>query len=255
MALVRAGYYGAVVNYGYNTAFLYPCSGRIESLIESLSTPVAMRIVTGQRIVRIDEKKKTILTHTGQRNAYQYLISTMPLNQLLAILKWPEADSTWLSYADVINTRVGFAGKILHPYHWLYVPDVAARFYRLGFPTNVSHETSPPGTASISIEYAQPQGVPVASACNIASEAITYLEQRRLIDCRHILITDQVRISPAYVHHRAKENDFFVKTRAKLAQRGIFLAGRYGEWDYQSMEESFMSGQAIATRILATEKV
>jgi protoporphyrinogen oxidase len=36
-----------------------------------------------------------------------------------------------------------------------------------------------------------------------------------------------------------------------LESRDIFTAGRYGRWDYYSMEDSILSGKSAAERVAA----
>ena len=61
-----------------------------------------------------------------------------------------------------------------------------------------------------------------------------------------------IDIPSAYVifdRHRQKHLDSLIDY---LVARDIHTAGRYGRWDYYSMEDSILSGKAAAEEILRT---
>ena len=67
-----------------------------------------------------------------------------------------------------------------------------------------------------------------------------------------ILTRHIIDIECAYVifdQHRQKHLQDLIDY---VESRNILTAGRYGRWDYYSMEDSILSGKAAADRILKT---
>lgn len=149
----------------------------------------------------------------------------------------------------VVNIRVAFRGETLIPYHWLYVPDPDVNFYRVGFPSNVVEKTCPAGTSSISLEYSMIfDEKTILNTEDMASEAILYLQDMGFIRAESIVFSNAFTISPAYVINRSPGRQAFEDIFARLAEYRIYCVGRYGRWDYLSMEDAFMNGmQTVRT--------
>ena len=81
--------------------------------------------------------------------------------------------------------------------------------------------------------------------CLTDLQAAAILRKDDRILTRHV-----IDIKFAYVvfnEHRQKHLQTLID---HLESRGIYTAGRYGRWDYFSMEDSILSGKAAAERIL-----
>jgi protoporphyrinogen oxidase len=144
---------------------------------------------------------------------------------------------------------------MLRDEHWIYVPDPTLPFYRIGFPANVSRNTCPPGSASLSIECGlHPAQVEKRSAREIAESAVRLTEELGIARVDELLFAREVTIDPAYVIDRSDGRDAFRSLFEELAAHGIHPIGRYGRWEYFSMEDAFSSGHDIADAALSASR-
>jgi protoporphyrinogen oxidase len=239
---------------GYNPKFIYPKDGGIDCLPRALATSIA-KVHSEQSVERIDPKRKIVHLAGGREEEYDSLVSTLPLPILFRMLgDTPDAlrqDAEKLSAISVLNFNIGVDRAGISNQHWIYFPEDQFIFSRVGFPMNFSTSVAPEGTSSIYIEITHPS----RSKPNI-EEAF----DRSIMDLQRcgilkpgdrILTRHMLDIEFAYVvfdvHRQARLQNLL----DYLESRDIFAAGRYGRWEYFSMEDSILSGKAAAERVIA----
>ena len=242
---------------GYNPRFSYPKQGGIQCLPEALAKPLG-HIYTDHTVVRIDADKKVIRFAEGREETYDALLTTIPLPVVYELLNdAPDAlvaSARRLRALSVLNINVGVGRSKISDKHWIYFPEDQFVFSRVGFPMNFSENAAPEGTSSMYIEITHDSAdTPDVEALYERSlrdlETCGILRREDTIRTRHV-----IQIPHAYVvfdrHRQACLEDLI----DFLSTRNIFTAGRYGRWDYYSMEDSILSGKAAAEAIrTATE--
>src|SRR5262249_53807424 len=186
---------------------------------------------------------------------YDYLISTLPLPVIFNKLR-DTSDSfvqaaRQLQAISILNINIGVDRPDISDQHWLYFPEDEFVFSRIGFPTNFSKSVSPPGTSSIYIEITHlpgqmPNVEETFERALIGLRKCGILQKTDKVLTRHVL-----DIRYAYVvfdHHRQKHIQSLTDY---LESRDIYTAGRYGRWDYHSMEDSILSGKSAAEKVVA----
>ncbi len=181
---------------------------------------------------------------------FDVLLSTLPLPRLLELCTpVPEAVRgaaerlrfTHLHYLDV---AIGRENPL--PYHWVYVPEQHYPFYRVGCYSHFSAKLAPPGCSSLYVELADraPQTVDTALARAvpglvelgfIESAAAIRFARLRTIDFAYVI----------YDHHYRAALDVI---EPFLVEQRVVSAGRYGGWNYSSMEDALLFGRAAAER-------
>jgi protoporphyrinogen oxidase len=239
---------------GYNPKFIYPKQGGIQCLPEALRKPLK-DVHTGERVAHIDVRKKYVRMVSGREHKFDFLVSTLPIPLLYRMLTDtpdPLKDAaSKLSAVSVLNINLGIDRPQISDQHWIYFPENEYVFSRVGFPMNFSDTLTPRDTSSIYIEITHPRGDPAN---------VDALFERSLIDLRkcgilrkedRILTRHVIDIDFGYVvfdQHRQTHLESLIDY---LASRSIYTAGRYGRWDYFSMEDSILSGKAAAEQVLA----
>lgn len=244
--MLRRGCEGPVTGTGYNATFSYPASGRIGDLFRALAAPHRDRINCGESVESIDAPGRRART-TRRTIEFRSVISTLSLGDLVGRVSPTvfAGDATGLRAATVRNVRVGFRGRMLRDEHWIYAPDERMPFYRIGFPANICDATCPPGCASLSIECGiRHPGDRERPAPDIARSAIEFAVARGLVEHEATEVIDEVAICPAYVIDRGCAEA--TGLHRALRGHGIHCAGRYGSWQYFSMEDSFLDGMRAA---------
>jgi len=238
--------------FGYNAFFYYPEEGGIEVLPRAIASKVG-DINTGVEVKGIDIKRKKLLLSRGGEVPYRFLISTIPLPELLKrinplpeeIMKAGKA----LSYASVYNLNLGIRGRKRRKRHWVYFPEREFPFYRIGFPTFFSRKMAPPGFSAIYTEVSYSPHRPLDRE-RIDAEIIKGLIQAGIIENeKEIVLRLPLDIKYGYVIYDEERRKVLPLIKEFLEGEGIFSIGRYGAWEYSAMEDALSQGKAIAERL------
>jgi protoporphyrinogen oxidase len=233
---------------GYNASFLYPAHG-IGELSRALRQGLDPALHLSHAPRAVDWRKRKLIFDDGEV-PYQALISTMPLDALIPMLvDAPAAVSAAggklicnpLYYLDVALDRP--AGVDMH---WVYVPEERFPFYRVGCYSNVSELMAPPGKADLYVELAS-RKAPDLDA--LLPEVAAGLCEMGVIERpRDIAFARCRRIDHAYV---VFDHGYYAALQAIqpfLEEQRIFSTGRYGGWNYSSMEDALIFGQKAAAQ-------
>ena len=103
------------------------------------------------------------------------------------------------------------------------------------------------GTASFYVEYSH-HGERSRAACEAA--AVQDLVTSRMVAAKEdILFAEAEEIPHAYVIYDEAYGPARKTVMDFLEAQGIHAAGRYGQWEYSSMEDALLSGQATALKL------
>ena len=95
----------------------------------------------------------------------------------------------------------------------------------------------------LSLEFGMGSRESVDANLNVlAAEAVRYFSDRGILSCDEIEVVDGHLISPGYVSHRMEVTPVLQELAGELLFDDIIVAGRYGAWDYFSLEEAYLSG-------------
>lgn len=240
---------------GYNAEFLYPRTGGIQTLAEALADAVGRdHIRLSSPIARVDPVAKVATTADGAEIGYRHLVSTMQLPHLIdRLTEAPaavRAARSKLRGNTVRYLNVGVRGPLGQPDHWIYVPEEKWPFYRVGSFSNANPAMAPEGCAALYIEMAD-RDTPLDALRGTIGEGL----------CAMGLIDDPARI--LFMHERVIDNAYVIydfdyhDSRAAILDHlgpiGIQSIGRYGDWNYSSMEDALIDGRRAAEALARTE--
>jgi protoporphyrinogen oxidase len=253
---VLDGAFGATVRgLGYNPTFLYPRRGGIRTLPDAFARRVPA-IRTGSAVEAIDAARRMVRLRGGETIAYERLVSTLPLDRLLQATEGlPDgmgAIGRRLRSVRVLNICLGIGRSRLSDAHWVYFPEPEYSFYRIGFPSNLAPGMAPRGCASVWAERSLLPGEPFDEQEVIAATTDD-LRRAGILRARDRVVFARVGVlDPAYVlydRHRARHVPRVLET---LREHGIDSTGRFGAWEYSSMEGAMRAGAEAAERLRAT---
>jgi protoporphyrinogen oxidase len=238
--------------FGYNQEFLYPLKGGIGVLPQAFLAKVE-GVHLGKEAQFIDREKKVIRFQDGSETAYDTLISSLPLDELLERIE-PLPDTlkdfkNSLRYLSVFNINLGIKRERISDFHWVYYPEPAYPFYRVGFLSNLSPHMAPKGTSSVSVEISYLPSHP-PSVERVREETLD-----RLIDCGILRENDEIviekilMIKHAYVIYDLFRYQHLSSIIDFLRSHGIYPIGRYGLWEYATMEEAILQGREVAQEL------
>ena len=239
-------------DFGYNVRFYYPSKGGIEELPKSF-LPFVRRINLNLEAIRISLKNKKIKFSNGKEIKYQRLLSTIPLPELIKIIdRVPEKireASKYLKYVSVFNLNVGIGRKNISDRHWIYFPEKDFSFYRVGFTSNFSSYLTPKGTSSIYTEISYSKDIPLDKK-RIVKRVIRDLMKVGIITSRDRLLAKLVLdIKYAYPLYDHNYRESVVIIQRFLRTNNIYSMGRFGSWEYLSMEDVIDQGRETAQQL------
>ena len=239
---------------GYNPRFIYPRNGGIDCLPQALGRSIG-KIYLNEPVTAVDTRRRCVRMQSGREEPYDHLVSTTPLPLLFRMLTGAPDHlrnaAAGLKAISVLNINIGINRPKVSDQHWIYFPEEEFVFSRIGFPMNFSESVGPPESSSIYIEITHPadQEPNVEQAYERSIQGLQkcgILKPDDRVLTRHVL-----DIKYAYVvfdEHRQRHLQSLIDY---LEANNIYTTGRYGLWDYYSMEDSILSGKKVAEKIAA----
>jgi len=234
---------------GYNSVFWYPKVGGIGRLVQGLQTGIANRALP-QDVASISLRDKSLRTRDGNTFAWDMMFSSIPLKALCEVTGDRElvSASAQLSHSSTISFNIGIQGHLYPDFeniHWLYVPDRAIPFYRVGFFSNIGEGMCTAGHHAMYVEVGLPSGDLDRTNLvkDLQPQVIRSLEELGWVDSRKIICVVVHIITHAYIHHTPERDVAVDIILSRLREHSIFPIGRYGLWDYTSMEDSMESAR------------
>jgi protoporphyrinogen oxidase len=239
---------------GYNPSFRYPESGGIGVLPAALAERVPS-LRTGAEVAEVDLEGSSVLLASGERLAWDRLVSTLPLPKLLRILRGapPEmsAAAGRLAWTVVLDLNLGLdRPDLAGGDHWLYFPEPEYPFYRVGFPSNICPAMVPEGCGSMYVEFAARPGRDHDPA-ELERAALEGLARAGILDgSEKVLARDLAVIDPGYVVFDEERARTVPSLLEGLRERGLRSIGRYGAWTYSYMERAMRDGLDTARALV-----
>jgi protoporphyrinogen oxidase len=240
---------GNLKGFGYNQEFLYPLRGGIQVLPQAFLSKVG-NVHLGKEAQSIDIEKRVIQFRDGSETTYRTLISSLPLDELLQrINPLPDEIKDFknsLRHVSVININLGVKREKISDYHWIYYPEPAYPFYRVGFPSNLSPHMAPKGTSSIYVEISSLPSNPPAID-QVRKEALSALIACGILRADDEILAEKIlMIRHAYVIYDLFRYQHLRSIIPFLRTQHIYPIGRYGLWEYATMEEAILQGREVA---------
>lgn len=233
----------------YNSTFWYPKLGGIGRLVEGLRSGVR-DCVANQDIIAVNLQDKTISTRTHGTFAWDGILSSIPLKSFCEMTNDEELmyASAGLSHSSTVSFNIGLRGRLRPEFediHWLYIPDRKIPFYRIGFYSNIGEGTCSPGCSSVYVEVGLPsEEVDRTNLTHdLQPKVMRSLKELGWIDSRDVVCVVIHVMRHAYVHHTPQRDKAVAMILARLRESRVFPIGRYGLWDYTSMEDSMESAR------------
>ncbi|MFN0062141.1 MAG: protoporphyrinogen/coproporphyrinogen oxidase [Myxococcaceae bacterium] len=238
---------------GYNASFLYPAAGGIESLPKAIVAGLkGGEVRTGIEPTAIDARARRVRFSDGSETSYRALVASIALPRLVELvalgsggLPHEVSDAArQLRATTVTYVNLGVRGAPEQPWHWVYLPEPEFRAYRVGSPAAVLPSLAPSGHTSFYVEFSHRGDL---SRSDAAAWAQAEVVRAKLVRDPHDIVLTQVREIPqAYVLYDTHYGDAMKRISDWLDSFGLLRAGRYGQWEYSSMEDALLSGRTAA---------
>lgn len=227
-------------NASYNATFTYPARGAMEYVRALLRDLPADTVALGEPLVAIDLVRK--VARTARRElAYGRLVSSAPLPALLDLCGLAH-DRSAFTANRVLVWNLGFDRKGPAGVHWMYFPDPARSFYRVGWYDNILGGDR----MSLYVEVGLPAGGEVPDALD---RILADLRAEGIVTDHRLVSSHSVVLDPAYVHITQRSIAEVARVRRTLEAAGVYSVGRYGGWTYCSIEDNLIETRALAAAL------
>jgi protoporphyrinogen oxidase len=231
---------GATDNHSYNATFTYPERGAMEYVRALLRDLPAECVALSEPVIGLDLRRRVARTPTREIH-YGHLVSSAPLPALLATAGL-DYDRDAFTGNRVLVWNLGFDRKGPRDVHWMYFPDPARSFYRVGWYDNILGSDR----MSLYVEVGLPGDGSAVDAASWQARILDDLRAEGIVTDHQLLSAHTVVLDPAYVHITRRSIAEVARVRATLEAAGVYTVGRYGGWTYCSIEDNLLETRALA---------
>ncbi len=237
---------------GGNATFRYPRSGGMRRLPEAMARRLPP-VRKEARALRIDARRRVLELADGTALAYDALVATNPLPELIAMVsdlgQEERAAAARLRHSSLACFGFGLRGALPHERHWVYYPEKRYPFHRVSYPANIAPSMTPAGMSSLSAEvsYAPDRFPPPAGEEERVLAAL--IEAGEIEDAGRVVLRRRLDLPCAYVLHDEVRRAALPLLFRALRERAIFPVGRFATWSYLSMEEAILQGKEAAAHL------
>jgi protoporphyrinogen oxidase len=237
-------------SWGYNAEFYYPKQGGIGAFSEALAKPLANLLLnTGVQSIALGE----LLLDNGSRIRWKNLITSLPLPTLIQKLSFAPSRikrlAVGLKSVGIVCVNLGIRDHSFEDKDWVYYPEKKFPFYRIGSYSAVAPSMCPNGANALYVELPGNPDFFHWKDEKILDFLLPHLKKLHFIskkqDC-HAWLVD--RIKTAYVVYDAHRKKAVPEILEWLKSQHIHSIGRFGRWQYSSMEQAILEGAAAAAK-------
>jgi protoporphyrinogen oxidase len=246
-------------SWGINSTFRFPQrggTGAIWRAVSGLVPPSRLRLNT--EITSISLADRTVETAAGERFAYDFLVSSAPLD-LLGVLTSDSllaSQALQLAYSTTHVVGVGLRGECPEPLRgmcWMYFPEPDCPFYRVTVLSNYSPHNVPTSAPhwSLMAEIAASPYRPADRASLVSATVQGLICTGLIASAKDIVSTWTCTAERGYPVPTLDRDEHVTAMLHHLEAHGIYSRGRFGGWKYEvsSQDHSFMQGVEVADRL------
>ena len=228
--------------HGYNASFTYPAGGAIQYIHALMRDLPAGSVVCNEPVTSIDLTSRIARTPSKTIH-FDRIVSSAPLRTLAKICGVAH-DPTVFTSNQVLVFNLGFDRKGMRDIHWMYFPDPAVAFYRVGWYDNILDGDR----MSLYVEIGAPDGAPFDVPA-LRERVLADLRREGIVTDHQLVAEHHVALDPAYVHITKASLAETERLRDLLAAADVYSVGRYGAWTYCSIEDNLIETRELAARL------
>lgn len=247
------------VSWGPNNKFKFPLLGT-GMLYDRIAESLPQKVAFHKTAVNIDVTAKVITFSDGTTEAYDKLVTTMPLTELIKCIPDAPAEVVaalgGLHFTRGMFVGIGVADECPSTKCWMYYPESNAPFYRVTYLSNYSPQMTPgPGHFSLLAEVsASPYKVEDTST--VVERTIEGMVACQLLtpeQAEHKIVSRQLMTVPySYPVPTVTRDPALAVVQPWLMAHDIYSRGRFGAWRYEigNTDHSVMMGVEIADHLV-----
>jgi protoporphyrinogen oxidase len=249
------------VAWGPNNTFVFPAMGGTGEIYRRVTERLPEKVQYGAEVTAIDPERRIVRLRDASEIGYDALVSTMPLDRLVAsLLECPEPVrdvAALLAHNGVYMVGVGYEAPLADDKSWMYFPEQTTPFYRATNFAKYAAANVPDADTSRYCSY-----MTETSYSAHKPEPRGGLEERVEGGLRRAGVVAR-RPPVASIHVEDIEYAYPIPTVDRdralrtiqpwLSEHGILSRGRFGSWRYEigNMDHAVKMGIDAARRLVS----
>lgn len=252
-SLLKGAFEEQKENFYYAKEMIYPEKGGFKSFLNFMAKDT--NIYLNKKAILIDTNTKKIEFSDGTSTHYEKLISSIPLPELIKIIKdVPESVRIAASKLHTTSGQLvslGFDRPNVPPKMWFYIYDEDIEPARAYSPSIKSPNNAPHNKSSLQFEtYYSKLRPKRMNGDNLIEHIIDKGEIMKLWSKNDIKVCDYREVEYANVIFDFERSKNLIIVKAFIEQKNILTCGRFGEWEYYWTDQSLMSGVHVVDELL-----
>ncbi len=236
-----------------DTNVAYPAKGGFGEIFKTLAKQVK-NIEYDRTVGRIELKDKRLFTKDGKSYPYRRLVSSMPVNELLALVDNCPADvltaASKLDYLSLKVVMVVIDHPIDTPVQRIYAADPNIAAHKTAMNHNSSDYLRKQPRHGIMAEVSYSPQKPLKRA-DLEKWVVENLLQMKMIRSEsEVLNAFSIDVKYAYPVPTHDRSEIVKNIKSFLEENEIYSVGRFGEWAYINSDEVLARGLTLGKRLL-----
>jgi protoporphyrinogen oxidase len=238
----------------HDTNVAYPARGGFGDIMKALARRLP-NLHLAQAVARIDPLRRELVTSTGKVFLWHRLVSTLPLDRLVALL--PELPPTFRRAANSLEALplalvlVVCEGQLQTPIQRVYSAGSEIPAHKIVLNHNSSPYLRSLPRHGILAEVARPDPGALLNG-DLERQVVRGLCTLGLLRSPSaVRATKAIHVPRAYPVPTADRNATVRSLTDWLAERAIYCVGRFGEWAYINADEALYRGLKLGRQLLS----
>ncbi|MFZ1168318.1 MAG: FAD-dependent oxidoreductase, partial [Candidatus Sulfotelmatobacter sp.] len=254
------------VSWGPNNKFKFPLHGGTGEIYRRIAGRFPGKVRLGKKVVEVDTARRSVSFADGTGDTYDVLISTLPLDLLVGMMKPNSGElgdaAQSLEHNHLLVLGVGLERPIETTKCWIYFSDAEMPCYRATYFSHYSPFNVPNGdTGRYSSLMCEVSVAPSDSVDNdrVWNQVIAGLIRAGMMDESdrgRVVSRYQRRVSYSYPIPTLDRDRALGVIQPVLLNQQIYSRGRFGAWRYEvgNMDHSVMMGVEAVNHALKGER-
>lgn len=235
-----------------NATVTYPAQGGFEQLYRGFLPGIEPHLRRAA-VAQVNLRRHCVTTETGEEIEYDWLISTMPLTELIArTVDAPEgcrAAASLLRHNSLCLVNLVFERAGLTQMQRVYVANPRVPFHKLVMNSNSSDTLRQQPHFAIQAEISWSEHKPLERA-GLVARVSEVLVEMGLVRAREMpAASSTLDVKHAYPVYTKETRESRQHILGTLAEHQVLCAGRFGEWLYINSDDAVMRGRLCAETV------